>query len=330
MTETFKAFVYNHTKQDASAEIQQLSLSDLPDYPVLVEVEYSTLNYKDGLAMTNAVPIARSYPMVGGIDLAGKVMESSDNVYKPGDKVLVNGYGLSEQHWGGYSRYARLKPEWLVRIPDGLDARQCMAIGTAGYTAMLCVLALEDHGVTPASGDILVTGAAGGVGSVAVALLSGLGYRVIASSGRVDSSGDYLKKLGAAELLPREQLSEASPPLGKERWAGVVDSVGSQVLASALSQTAYAGAVAACGLAGGVDLPTSVMPFILRGVSLIGIDSVMAPMSLRERAWKRLASDLDKTLLEQTVTEYALEDLPQLGGQIIAGQVQGRALIRLQ
>ncbi|MBF2755740.1 MAG: oxidoreductase [Gammaproteobacteria bacterium AqS3] len=311
-----------------AAGIRGAAPDELPDAPVLVEVEYSTLNYKDALAVTGAAPVVRRYPMAAGIDLAGVVVESADPGWKAGDRVLVNGYGLGEVHWGGYARYARLQPEWLVRIPENLSARQAMGIGTAGYTAMLSVLALADAGVT--SGKIVVTGAAGGVGSVAIALLAQRGYSVTACSGRTDSEGDYLRGLGAGELLAREEVSGDAPPLGRELWDGAVDSVGSKVLANILAQTRYGGAVAACGLAAGADLPATVMPFILRGVRLLGIDSVMAPMPLRERAWKHLAEELDLDLLETMMSDHTLEDVPELCGKILAGGVRGRSVIRVE
>ncbi|MEX1152783.1 MDR family oxidoreductase, partial [Parvibaculum sp.] len=286
----------------------------------------STVNYKDGLALTGKVPIVRNWPLIPGIDFSGKVEKSSHGDFKPGDRVVLNGFGVGEGHNGGYAQKARVKGDWLVTLPDAISNEQAMAIGTAGYTAMLCVLALEKNGVTPAKGDVLVTGAAGGVGSVAVALLSKLGYRVIASTGR-PSEADYLKSLGAAEIIDRNELSAPGKPLGKERWAGVVDAVGSHTLANALSMTKYGGTVAACGLAQGMDLPASVAPFILRGVTLAGIDSVMAPKDIRVEAWRRLATDLDMKKLEAMSFRAKLDDVPQLANDIIAGKVRGRAII---
>ncbi|MEQ8347681.1 MAG: MDR family oxidoreductase [Sneathiellaceae bacterium] len=329
MGDSFRAIVIEDVEGKQKAALRDLTLADLPDHDVLVDVAWSTLNYKDGMAVSGK-RIARSLPMVGGIDLAGTVAESRSPDWKPGDKVLVNGYGLSERHWGGYAQRQRLKAEWLVPLPSAFDMQQAMAIGTAGYTAMLSVMALEDAGLTrDAAGDreILVTGAAGGVGSVAVALLATLGYRVTAATGRPETH-DYLRGLGASGFVAREDLAGDAKPLEGERWAAVVDSVGSKTLASALAQTAYGGAVAACGLAGGVDLPTTVMPFILRGVKLLGIDSVMAPMALRRRAWDRLAKDLDKDKLAAIGAEVApLTAVPDLAGKILKGQVRGRVVI---
>src|SRR6266513_535474 len=283
------------------------------DGDVTVRVEWSTLNYKDGLAVTGTAPVVRRFPMIAGIDFAGTVEQSSHPDWKAGDKVVCNGWGMGETHLGAYAEKARVKGDWLVRLPDGMSTREAMAIGTAGYTAMLSVLALEKHGLTPKSGPIVVTGSAGGVGSVAIAVLSKLGYQVIASTGRM-SEAAYLRQIGAAEVIDRAELSGAAKPLAKERWAAGIDSVGSTTLANVLSMTKYGGAVAACGLAGGMDLPSSVAPFILRGVTLIGIDSVMCPQKLRREAWKRLASDLDRGKLAALTTEIGLDGVPDAAG----------------
>jgi putative YhdH/YhfP family quinone oxidoreductase len=326
MTDSFSAVVIDKQDDEHIAEIRELTLEDLPDNDVLIDVEYSTLNYKDGLALTGAAPICRSFPMVGGIDLAGTVAQSSSSELAPGDRVLVNGFGLSESHWGGYSQKARMKPEWLVKVPEAFSTRDAMAIGTAGYTAMLCVLALEEHGISPDRGDVVVTGAAGGVGSVAVALLARKGYRVIASTGRAETH-DYLRELGAAELIDRDELAAKPRPIGKERWAGAVDAVGSTTLANVLAQTRYGGCVAACGLAAGFDLPTSVYPFILRNVTLAGIDSVMAPLERRREAWRRLAEDLPAEALAPMTTVEAMSSVMELAPRILAGQVRGRVVV---
>lgn len=328
MTETFKAWLA--TKNDDggyAVKLSELTMDDLPQEDVLVEVSHSTVNYKDALAMTAKGKIIRRFPMVPGADLAGTVRESTNDAWKPGDRVLVNGFGMSEVVWGGYTQNARVKPEWLVRIPDAFTAAQAMAIGTAGYTAILCVMALEDAGVKP-DGEVLVTGAAGGVGSVAVTLLAKLGYTVTAATGRPQTH-DYLRSLGASNFVSREELASASAPLQKERWAGVVDSVGSTTLASALAATAYGGAVTACGLAGGMDLPTTVAPFILRGVRLIGIDSVMAPQALRQEAWARLAKVLDTGKLAEISTEVGMTDIPGIAEDLLNGKVRGRVVVRI-
>jgi acrylyl-CoA reductase (NADPH) len=285
------------------------------------------VNYKDGLALTGKAPVVRVWPMTPGIDFAGVVERSENAAFKPGDRVVLNGWGLGETQQGGYAGKARVKAEWLVKLPDTISTADAMAIGTAGYTAMLCVLALEREGVTPDAGDVLVTGAAGGVGSVAIALLAKLGYRVVASSGRKDTEGGYLTGLGAADIIDRAELAGPARPLGRERWAGVVDAVGSHTLANALSQTRYGGAVAACGLAQGMDLPGSVAPFILRGVTLCGIDSVMAPKAKREVAWARLARDLDLVKLAAMRIDASLDDVPRLAAAIVEGQVRGRAVV---
>jgi len=326
MSDSFKAVVAEDVDGKTRVSIKQLTLGDLPDLDVLVEVAYSTLNYKDGLAVSGKGKIARRLPMVCGIDLAGTVLESKSPDWQPGDKVIVNGFGLSESQWGGYSQKQRVKSDWLIRLPSVFSLKQAMAIGTAGYTAMLCVLGLEQMGVRPEGREVLVTGGAGGVGSVAIAVLARLGYKVIASTGRAETH-DYLKSLGAVGCIDRAALLEKGPPLQKERWAGAVDSVGSQTLANVLAQIAYGGAVAACGLAGGSDLPSTVLPFILRGVSLIGIDSVMAPRARRQTAWDRLARDLDRAKLDAMTTVEPMSQLPQLAEQILKGQVRGRMVI---
>ena len=295
---------------------------------VTFRVEYSTVNYKDGLAVTGKAPVVRRFPMIAGIDGAGTVETSSHPDWKPGDKMILNGWGCGETHLGMYAEKARAKGDWLVPLPAGMSARDAMAIGTAGYTAMLAVLALERHGLKPDHGPVVVTGAAGGVGSVATAILSKLGYHVIASTGRVSES-DYLKKLDAAEIIPRAELAGAPRPLAKERWAGGIDSAGSATLANVLSMTKYGGAVAACGLAAGMDLPGSVAPFILRGVSLLGIDSVMCPKTLRREAWTRLAADLDRSKLGEMTSEIGLPDVIEAGAKILAGGVRGRIVVTI-
>jgi acrylyl-CoA reductase (NADPH) len=286
------------------------------------------VNYKDGLALTGKAPVVRRFPMIPGIDFAGRVESSSHPGWKPGDEVIVNGWGLGETHLGGYAQKARVKGDWLVRLPQSMSAREAMAIGTAGYTAMLAVMALERAAITPARGPVIVTGAAGGVGSVAIALLARLGYAVICSTGRPTEAA-YLKGLGATEVIERKELSGAARPLAKERWAGGVDAVGSTTLANVLSMTRYAGAVAACGLAGGMDLPTSVAPFILRGVSLIGIDSVMCPQAVRQEAWRRLETDLDRAKIAVMTTEIGLGEVIDAGARIVAGEVRGRIVVKV-
>jgi len=325
LTQSFRAMLLEKTDDKQSLKATSLTEDDLMPGDVTIAVDYSTLNFKDGLAMTGASPVVRSFPMIPGIDLVGTVTHSDNPKFSVGDKVLQNGYGLSEVHYGGYAQKARVNGDWVVKLPSGISPLQAMAIGTAGYTAMLCVMAVEEV-VAPDQGEILVTGAAGGVGSVAIALLSKLGYSVVASTGRAQES-DYLKELGASRIIDRASLSEKGRPLDKELWAGVVDSVGSHTLANAISQTKYGGVVAACGLAQGVDLPATVMPFILRGVTLRGIDSVQAPMALRERAWARLEQDLDLALLDKMTVVKKFDDLPQLATDILAGQVRGRVVI---
>jgi acrylyl-CoA reductase (NADPH) len=319
---TFKAVRIDKTEKGTTATLTQFDEADLMEGEVTVAVEWSTLNYKDGLALTGKAPVVRRFPMIAGIDFAGTVISSQHPKWKPGDKVVSTGWGVGETHLGAYAEKARVKGDWLVRLPEGLSAREAMAIGTAGFTAMLSVLALEKFGVTPGDGPAVVTGAAGGVGSVAVTLLSKAGYHVIASTGRASESG-YLKD------LDRSELTEAAKPLGKERWASGVDTVGSTTLANALSMTKRHGAIAACGNAGGMDLPSSVAPFILRGVCLLGIDSVMCPIPLREKAWARLAADLDKRKLAEITREIALDEVVGAGADIVAGKLRGRVVVKV-
>lgn len=327
MIQTFTAMVIDAVDGKPKGAFREISIADLPDNDVLVEIAFSTLNYKDGLAVSGKGKIARRMPMVGGIDIAGTVVESRSADWKPGDKVIVNGWGLSETEWGGYARFQRLKPEWLIRLPDAFTLQQAMAIGTAGYTAALCVDALEKWAVIkPGEGEVLVTGAAGGVGSVAIALLAARGYNVTASTGRPETH-DYLSSLGASNFIDRAALQEKGGPLQKERWAGGVDSVGSVTLANALAQTVRGGAIAACGLAGGADLPGTVLPHILRSVALIGVDSVMAPMEQRLSAWARLARDLDTAKLDSMTTVEPMSNLPAVADAILAGKVRGRVVI---
>ena len=325
---TFKAIRIDKADKGTNAALTQFDEAELMDGDVTVRVEWSTLNYKDGLALTGKAPVVRRFPMIAGIDFAGTVEASSHPQWKAGDKVVCTGWGMGETHLGAYAEKARVKGDWLVALPQGLSARDAMAIGTAGFTAMLSVLALERHGLSPKSGPVVVTGAAGGVGSVATAVLSKLGYHVIASTGRA-AEADYLKHIGAAEIIDRNELSGAAKPIAKERWAGGVDSVGSTTLANLLSMTKYGGAIAACGLAGGLDLPSSVAPFILRGVCLLGIDSVMCPIEPRKAAWQRLASDLDRAKLTEITHEISLDDVPQWGAKILAGEVRGRIVVKI-
>ena len=322
----FRAILVEKSEAGQSAHVTELEESALPAGDVLVRVERSTINYKDALAITGKAPVIRKFPMVPGIDGAGVVLESSSPAFRAGDRVLVNGFGVGEAHWGCLAGKARLDGNWLLPIPAAFDFTQAMAIGTAGYTAMLCVMALERNGVTPAKGEVLVTGAAGGVGSVAVALLSRLGYRVVASTGRA-AEAPYLTGLGAAEVVDRAALAAPGKPLQKERWAGVVDSVGSVTLANACATTRYGGTVAACGLAGGMDFPATVAPFILRGVTLAGVDSVMAPMALRREAWERLARDLDPARLAAMTREVGLPDAIPMAAALLAGSVRGRLVV---
>lgn len=322
----FKALQLSKTEEGQSVDWVQLTDNDLMEGDVVVNVEKSTVNYKDGLAITGKSPVVRHWPMVPGIDFAGQVETSSHPDFKQGDDVILNGWGVGETHWGGYAEKARVKGDWLIKRPSGLSASEAMAIGTAGYTSMLSVLALEEQGLTPDKGPILVTGANGGVGSVAVILLAKAGYEVIASTGRMSEEA-HLKSLGASSVIDRNELSEKGRPLGKERWAGAIDSVGSFTLANVLAQTQYGGVVAACGLAQGFDLPSTVMPFILRGVKLIGIDSVFAPKPKREAAWARLAQDLDKDKLAQMTTHLAFDEVIQAGHDILDGKIRGRVVI---
>lgn len=322
----FKGIVINKDEGGYRAALQEISEADLPEGDVSVAVQYSTLNYKDGLAITGKGPVVRKFPMVPGIDLVGRVSESSHAEYQPGDLVVLNGWGVGEGHWGGLAQQARLKGDWLVPLPAAFTPNQAMAIGTAGYTAMLCVMALERHGVTPELGEIVVTGAAGGVGSVAVALLAKLGYTVVAVSGR-PAEAAYLKSLGAVEIIDRAALAAPGKPLARERWAGAVDVVGNHVLANVCAQTRYGGVVAACGLAGGADLPTTVMPFILRGVTLAGVDSVMCPRPRRLEAWQRLARDLDIAKLEAIASEISLGEAIPVAAQLLAGNLRGRVIV---
>ncbi|HJW27416.1 MAG TPA: MDR family oxidoreductase [Rhodocyclaceae bacterium] len=325
----FQGILINKDDSGYRAGLQTIDESQLPEGDVTVQVAWSTLNYKDGLAITGRSPVVRRFPMVPGIDFAGTVMESRHPAWQPGDQVILNGWGVGETHWGGLAELARVKGDWLVRLPAGFTPRQAMAIGTAGYTAMLCVMALEKHGIRPGDGEILVTGANGGVGSVAIALLARLGYAVVASTGRVAESA-YLTSLGAQAVMDRAELSAPGKPLGKERWVGVVDTVGSHTLANACAMTRYGGAVAACGLAGGMDFPATVAPFILRGVTLYGIDSVMAPLARRQEAWARLERDLDAGKLDAITTEIALADAPAYAEKLLAGQVRGRLAVKVQ
>jgi acrylyl-CoA reductase (NADPH) len=325
---TFKAIVVEKSEGGQKVGLADFDEANLMDGDVTVRVEWSTVNYKDGLALTGKAPVVRRFPMIPGIDFAGTVESSSHPQWKPGDRVILNGWGVGETHLGGYAEKARVKGDWLVPLPARNSARGAMAIGTAGYTAMLAVMALERHGVTPRQGAVIVTGAAGGLGSVAVSLLAKLGFAVIASTGR-PAEADYLKSLGAQEIIERKELAGASRPLGPERWAGGIDTVGSTTLASVLSMTRYGGAIAACGLAGGMDLPTTVAPFILRGVSLIGIDSVMCPLERRREAWKRLASDIDAGKLAAMTSEIDLAGVMEAGRRIVEGGVRGRIVVKI-
>jgi acrylyl-CoA reductase (NADPH) len=325
---TFKAILIRKADGEQSVGLADVDENDLMEGDVTVRIDWSTVNYKDGLAVTGKAPVVRRFPMIPGIDFAGMVEASQHPDWKPGDRVILNGWGVGETHLGAYAEKARVKGDWLVPMPAGMTGREAMAIGTAGYTAMLSVLALERHGVTPDRGPIVVTGAVGGVGSVAIALLAKLGYHVIASTGRSEET-DYLKRLGANEVIDRAELAGQVRPLGKERWAGGIDAVGSTTLANVLSMTRYGGAVAACGLAGGLDLPTFVAPFILRAVSLLGIDSVMCPQSIRREAWKRLASDLDRGKLQSMTREISLVEAVEAGRAILEGKVRGRIVVKI-
>ncbi|HET8918814.1 MAG TPA: MDR family oxidoreductase [Xanthobacteraceae bacterium] len=325
---TFKAIVIDKADTGQTVGLTDFDEKDLMDGDVTVRVEWSTVNYKDGLAITGKAPVVRRFPMIAGVDFAGTVESSTHPKWKPGDQVVLNGWGLGETHLGAYAEKARVKGDWLIRRPAGISARDAMAIGTAGYTAMLAVMALERAGIDSSRGPVIVTGAAGGVGSVAVALLAKLGYAVAASTGRTEEAA-YLKDLGASEIINRNELTGPARPLAKERWAGGIDAVGSTTLANVLSMTRYGGAVAACGLAGGMDLPTTVAPFILRGVSLIGIDSVMCPLPHREAAWRRLEADLDRDKIAAMANEIGLDDVIAAGRRIVEGKVRGRIVVKI-
>jgi acrylyl-CoA reductase (NADPH) len=326
---TFRAIVIDKSAAGQEVRLAQFDEKDLMEGDVTVAVDWSTVNYKDGLALTGKAPVVRRFPMIPGIDFAGTIESSAHPAWKQGDKVILNGWGLGETHLGAYAEKARVKGDWLVRLPGTMSARDAMAIGTAGYTAMLAVMALERTGVTPSRGPVVVTGAAGGVGSVAISILVKLGYAVIASTGR-PSVTDYLKGLGATEVIERKELTGSPRAVGKERWAGGIDAVGSITLANVLSMTRYGGAVAACGLAGGMDLPTSVAPFILRGVTLLGIDSVMCPMDLREKAWRRLETELDRGKIAAMTSEIDLANVIEAGARIVDGQVRGRIVVKVR
>ena len=326
----FNALVLNKIEDEkASGKVEAIETSNLPDGDVLINIDYSTINYKDALAITSSSPIIKNYPMVPGIDFAGTVEETSNNNFKTGDKVILNGYGVGEKHWGGMSQKARVNGNWLVKLPENFTTKQAMAIGTAGYTAMLCVLALEKNGVTPDKGEILVTGATGGVGSVAISLLSKLGYQVSASSGRAEYTEytEYLKSLGASNIIDRSKLSEKGRPLGKENWAGAIDSVGSYTLANICASMKYGGTVAACGLAQGFDLPATVMPFILRSVTLAGVDSVYCPIEERIVAWERLAKDLNLANLDSMISTISLSEVVSSSHNMLAGKTYGRIIV---
>ena len=325
---TFRAVRIDRTDSGQTAKLVDFDENELMDGDVTVRVEWSTVNYKDGLAVSGKAPVVRRFPMIPGIDFVGMVEYSSHPDWKPGDRVILNGWGAGETHLGAYAERARVRGDWLVPVPAGMTGREAMAIGTAGYTAMLAIMALERHGITPERGPVVVTGAAGGVGSVAIALLAKRGFKVIASTGRPQEE-PYLRALGAAEILDRKELSSPGKPLAKERWAGAIDSVGSTTLANVLAGTRYGGAVAACGLAGGMDLPTSVAPFILRAVSLLGIDSVMCPLPLRQEAWSRLERDLDRSKIAAMTSEIGLADVIEAGARIIAGKVRGRIVVNI-
>lgn len=327
MSDSFKAILVSRDEdKKQSVDIVELNDSDLMEGDVTVKVDATTINYKDGLAITGKGPVIRHWPMVPGIDLVGTVIKSESADFSEGDSVLLNGFGVGEGHWGAYAGHARLKSDWLIPLPKGISALQAMGVGTAGYTAMLCVMALERYGITPDRGPIVVTGANGGVGTVAIAILSKLGFEVIASTGRMDEEA-FLKSLGASQIIDRAELSEAGRPLGKERWAGGIDAVGSHTLANLLAQTQYGGAIAACGLAQGFDLPSTVMPFILRGIALLGVDSVMASKALRQEAWGRIASDLDMTKLDALTTKIGFDGIIQAASDIMDGKIRGRVVV---
>jgi acrylyl-CoA reductase (NADPH) len=324
---TFQAILLNKDDSGFSARIEALDESSLPaDGDVLIDVAYSTLNYKDALALTNTSPVVRRWPMVPGVDGAGTVLESADARWNKGDKVVLNGWGVGETHWGCLATRARLKGDWLVALPQGMTEQQAMAVGTAGYTAALCLLAIERHGVQPGDGEILVTGATGGVGSVAIAMAAARGYKVIAATGKPDEAA-YLRGLGASDVIERAELSAPGKPMQRERWAAVIDTAGSHTLANACAQTRYRGIVTACGLAQGMDFPSSVAPFILRGVTLVGIDSVMAPRAEREAAWQKIAKELDRTKLATLTQQIGLADAFAAAGEIMAGKVRGRYVV---
>jgi acrylyl-CoA reductase (NADPH) len=325
---TFKALVVTRPDTGYSCDFAEFDEQDLMDGDVTVRITHSTVNYKDGLAMTGKSPVVRRFPMIPGVDFAGEVVASTHKDWRIGDHVILNGFGVGETHLGGYAEKARIKGDWLVPVPYGMTHAQAMAIGTAGYTAMLCLMALEAHAITPSRGPVLVTGAAGGVGSVAVALLAKAGYEVAASTGRMEEA-DYLRDLGASEVIDRAELTGKVRPLGKERFAGAVDTVGSTTLANVLSMTKYGGAVAACGLAGGMDLPATVAPFILRGVSLLGIDSVMCPLVVRKEAWRRLGNELDRTKLAAMTSSVPLSQVKEVATRILEGKTRGRVVVEI-
>jgi acrylyl-CoA reductase (NADPH) len=329
MSDTFRALLLHDDNGTTRQEIATLGEDDLPPGDVLLEVRYSSLNYKDGLAVTGRGKIVRTWPMVPGIDLAGEVLRSDSPTFRPGDQVVLTGWGVGEKYWGGYSQRQRVRAEWLVPLPEGLDCRAAMAVGTAGLTAMLCVMTLEEAGVKPEDGDIIVTGASGGVGSIATALLARLGYAVTAVSGKPEAD-DFLQRLGARTILRREEMSAPARPLEKQRWAGAVDTVGGTTLARILAETGYNGCVAACGLAGGSDLPTTVMPFILRNISLRGVDSVQCPLPRRQVAWKRIAAELPAAALGEIGQTVTLDRIPQLAEDIVAGRIRGRVIVDLE
>ncbi|MCB1423134.1 MAG: oxidoreductase [Nitratireductor sp.] len=330
MSESFRAILVSRDEEKKqSVDVVELTEEDLMEGDVTVRVEATTVNYKDGLAITGKSPVVRHWPMVPGIDLAGTVTQSESTVFRKGDKVLLNGFGVGETHWGAYAGLARLSANWLIPLPKQLSPLQAMGVGTAGYTAMLCVMALEKHGIKPDSGPVVVTGANGGVGSVAIAILARLGYHVIASTGRPEE-GEFLMGLGAAEIIDRKELSEPGRPLGKERWIGGIDAVGSHTLANVLAQTSYGGAVAACGLAQGFDLPATVMPFILRNVALLGVDSVMQPKEKRIEAWDRITSDLDMGKLEDITSVIGFDDIIATAQDIVEGRIRGRVAVDME
>ena len=328
MSTTFQAYLIGKSDQGQRCQLTELDDDDLMEGDVTVRVEYTTLNYKDGLALTGRSPIIRRFPLIPGIDFSGEVIESAHAKFSPGDKVILNGFGVGEDHSGGYAQRARVSGDWLVAVPEGLDTRRAMAIGTAGYTAMLSVLALEDHGLEPGDGDVIVTGAAGGVGSIAVAVLAKLGHRVVASTGRPQEK-DFLTRLGAAEIVDRAEFADKPRPLAKERWSAAIDVAGGNTLANLLSQLRRGAAAAVCGLAESMNLPTTVAPFILRGVAMYGIDSVMAPIARREQAWQRLTEDLDPQLLDELSFDLDFNDLPRAAVDILDGKIRGRAVVKL-